>query len=66
MLFFDTKKYHRALVRLGEHDVTSTTDGEVVDVEVTRSVPHENYNKKDGTNDIAILQLANDVEFTSK
>lgn len=53
-------------MRLGEHDLSTTTDGEVQDVKVIRKQPHENYNKRDGTNDIAILYLEHDVEFTSK
>lgn len=64
--YFFACKHHRSLVRLGEHDITSTDDGEVEDVKVVRSLPHENYNKKDGTNDIAMLYLERDVEFTSK
>lgn len=51
---------------MGEHDISSTTDGAVEDIKVIRSERHPNYNKRDGTNDIAILYLERDVAFTSE
>lgn len=57
---------NRSFVRLGEHDLSTTDDGEVQDVKVIKSQPHEKYNKKDGTNDIAILYLEHDVNLTSE
>lgn len=53
-------------VRLGEHDISSTTDGETVDIKVSRTKRHENYNKRDGTNDIALLYLEQDANLSSK
>lgn len=53
-------------MRLGEHDISSTSDGTVEDIKVFRSERHPNYNKRDGTNDIAILYLERDVGITSK
>lgn len=53
-------------MRLGEHDISSTTDGAVEDIKVIRSERHPNYNKRDGTNDIAILFLEHDASLSSK
>lgn len=51
-------------MRLGEHDISSTTDGVVQDIKVIRTERHSNYNRRDGTNDIAILYLERDVDIT--
>ncbi|XP_031626165.1 venom serine protease Bi-VSP-like isoform X2 [Contarinia nasturtii] len=53
-------------VRLGEHDISSTSDGEVQDIKVIRSERHADYNRRDGTNDIAILYLERDVQFSKR
>lgn len=53
-------------MRLGEHDISSTTDGEVQDIKVRSTYRHEMYNKRDGTNDIAILTLDHDANLSSK
>lgn len=53
-------------MRLGEHDLSIETDGEIQNVKVIKSQSHENYNKRDGTNDIAILYLERDVNLSSK
>lgn len=53
-------------MRLGEHDISSTTDGEIQDIKVSMTKRHENYNKRDGTNDIAILYLDHDANLSSK
>lgn len=53
-------------MRLGEHDISSTSDGTVEDIKVFRSERHPKYNKRDGTNDIAILYLEHDVGISSK
>lgn len=55
----------RVQVRLGEHDTASTHDGPTVDVDVVRIEKHDRYNKPYMTNDIAMLYLEHDVEFTS-
>lgn len=54
------------MARFGEHDISSTTDGDVEDIKVIRSERHPDYNKRDGTNDIAILYLERDVSFSSE
>lgn len=50
-------------MRLGEHDISSTTDGVVQDVKVIRTEKHPSYNRRDGTNDLAILYLERDVDI---
>lgn len=55
------------MARFGEHDISSTTDdGDLEDIKVIRSERHPDYNKRDGTNDIAILYLERDVSFSSE
>lgn len=51
-------------VRLGEFDTSRTDDGPTVDVDVERVESHPRFNKPYMTNDIAIVYLKNDVEFT--
>lgn len=53
-------------ISLGEHDISSTTDGDVQDIKVVMTRKNEDYNKRDGTNDLAILYLARDADLTSK
>lgn len=53
-------------MRLGEHDISSTSDGEIQDIKVGFTQRHENYNKRDGTNDIAVLHLAKDADLSSE
>lgn len=55
-----------SFVRLGEHDISSTTDGEIQDIKVIMTRKHENYNKRDGTNDIALLYLEHDANLSSE
>lgn len=66
MLYVSHQCCKRSFVRLGEHDLSTDTDGEVQNVKVIKTQPHENYNKRDGTNDIAILYLEHDVNLSSK
>lgn len=54
------------MVRLGEHDLTTQADGKHEDVRVTHGDAHEVYNKELGINDIAIVYLANDVQYNGK
>ena len=49
---------------MGEHDISSLTDGVALDMEVIRSIPHQRYNLRDGTNDIALLYLEQDVDIS--
>lgn len=52
------------VVRLGEHDTTTTTDGAHVDMLVMRFEQHEAFDTDLKINDIAIIHLWSDVSFT--
>ncbi|XP_039760066.1 uncharacterized protein LOC120633784 [Pararge aegeria] len=53
------------VVRVGELDLASETEGATpVDVLIKTKIKHEDYNAKAFTNDIALLVLQNDVQFT--
>lgn len=54
----------RSFARLGEHDFLSTTDGEHQDIKVIGMEKHDKLNERTGANDIGILYLERDVEFT--
>lgn len=49
-------------MRLGEHDVRTKTDGPHLDVLIDRVDRHKNFS--DMINDIAILTLEHNVDFT--
>lgn len=51
---------------MGEYDTSKTDDGPTVDVDVERIESHPKYNKPYMANDIAILYLKKDVEFTGE
>lgn len=57
-------KIDRTVVRLGEHDTTTTDDGPHKDMLVMRIEKHEDYNDEMRINDIAIIRLWGDVSFT--
>lgn len=54
------------MVRLGEHDLKTESDGKHVDVRVTHGDAHENYSKDLGINDVAMVYLASEVQYTGK
>lgn len=54
----------RTQVRLGEYDTSTTDDGPTVDIDVIRVEKHERFNSTWLMNDIAIVFLKDDVEFT--
>lgn len=54
---------HRRVVRLGAHDLR-TDDILQQDMLVARSVPHENHEPNFKINDIAIVHLLGDAEFS--
>lgn len=60
-------EYLRALVRVGEHDRLSTTDGEHEDIPIVHVEKHPAYNiSGDAKNDIMILFLKHDVQITGR
>ncbi|CRL00605.1 CLUMA_CG013865, isoform A [Clunio marinus] len=52
-------------VRLGEHDLSTDSEAEHVDIPVTNIIKYPKYDKRDGRGDLAILVLADDIQFTS-
>lgn len=50
-------------VRLGEHDLSTDTETNHVDVNVAKYVAHPAYNRRNGRSDIAILYLERNVDF---
>lgn len=55
------------LVRLGEHDYESyVKDPAVKDYRVVRTTPHSQWNNRLMINDIAIVHMSQDVDFTGK
>jgi secreted trypsin-like serine protease len=54
----------RSLVRLGEHDTSTDSETQHIDVQVLKVVAHPDYDTKDGNNDLAIVYLTKDVAYT--
>lgn len=54
---------NRYFVRLGEYDTRDENDGPHEDIEISLSVPHEEYNDALKINDIALLYLVRHVAF---
>lgn len=55
-------------MRLGEYDTKTTKDGEHIDIGIARADLHKDYSnfRIFHTNDIAIVELMHDVEFSGK
>lgn len=54
-----------SIVRLGEHDLSSHDRGSPeIDVAIERFIRHEQYNKESRENDIGLIKLIRDVEFS--
>lgn len=51
-------------VRLGEHDISTTSEAAHVDNNVLKVVQHSNYDSKDTHSDISILVLSDEIEFS--
>lgn len=56
----------RFRVRLGEHDFSTTADGQHQDIRIALAEPHEHHDDTLKLNDIAILHLYYDVKFDGK
>lgn len=52
------------MARLGEYDISSTADGDVQDIKIIRTIKHPDYNRRDGTSDIAVLYLEHDAQLS--
>jgi len=52
-------------VRLGDHDITTTSDGATpVDISIRRSIQHPGWDSNSLDNDIAIVKLSQSVSYT--
>lgn len=64
MSIFNVFLFERDIVRLGEHDMSTTDDGAHQDIRVCNADKHEQFNDDLNINDIAMITLVRDVEFT--
>lgn len=55
----------REFVRLGEHIISNTTEAKHVDIRIKKFIQHDDFDNNRKIADIAILQLENDIEFSS-
>lgn len=60
------KYFLRTTVRLGEHDLGSESEVNTVEIPVVKVAKYPQYTTKDGHNDLAILYLDRDVDFSGK
>ncbi|XP_058448816.1 uncharacterized protein LOC131428788 [Malaya genurostris] len=51
-------------VRLGEHDTSTDTETNHIDIPVVKIETYPQYDKKDGHSDLAVLYLGQDVSFS--
>lgn len=54
----------RITVRLLEHDRSSTTESETITRKIAEIIKHSSYDPSNYNNDIALLKLDSDVEFS--
>ena len=58
--------FYRFSVRLGAHDLRKETEETRQDIPIARSVRHPQHIPNTRTNDIGILKLVRDVQFSGK
>lgn len=51
---------------MGEYDISTTEDGKHETIRVDHAVAHKQFRRGVGINDIAIVHLVEDVEFTGE
>jgi hypothetical protein len=51
------------VARLGEHDTSTDSETLHVDVNILKTIEHPNYDKRDGTSDLAVVYLRQRVQF---
>ena len=61
--FPDNRNSRITHARLGEHDISRTSDGRHVDIQISRVRNHEGYSQSTLKNDISILTLSSPVRF---
>lgn len=54
------------IFRLGEHNISTNQDGQHFDFTIGRFLVHENFNQTTEINDIAMVYLPRNVEFTGE
>lgn len=65
-LIIELHEFARWFVRLGEYDVTTTTDGRHVDIVVREWKKHTEFEPNLLLNDIGMILLERDVVFNGK
>lgn len=63
-IFLNLIKFLRAFVRVGEHDLSKENEARR-DIEITKQIKHQNYDRADGHSNLAILVLNSTITFTS-
>lgn len=53
-------------VRLGEFDLSTSSETDHVDIQVARSISHPDYDHSNGNSDVAVLVLAKYIEYSNK
>lgn len=64
--FVPSFNQHRRIARVGEHNTTTTLDGEHQDIPVAHYEAHEGFSWKFKNNDIALVYLARDISFNGE
>lgn len=54
------------MVRLGEYDTNTETDGKHIDIAIARHVNHQQYDNLIKVHDVSVVHMAQDVDFTGK
>lgn len=52
------------MVRLGEYDLSTSTETPSIDIAVIKVARHPNYDRKDSYSDMAILYMEYSVEYS--
>ena len=62
-----TKNYFSIQIRIGEHDLYTSGEGSLteMDIDVAKYTNHENYNSGTTDNDITIIELSQEVDITT-
>lgn len=62
----NSETINRSVVRLGEHNISTTDDGPHQDIPVCYADKHEKYINDLNINDIALITLTHDAKFNGK
>lgn len=54
------------MVRLGEYDLSTSTETPSIDIAVIKVARHPNYDRKDSYSDMAILYMEHPAVFSGK